>query len=44
MGDIGDINDINSILILVNDKVKTNIILNEKNKELFKKTNYTQFN
>jgi hypothetical protein len=41
MGDIGDINDINSILILVNDKVKTNIILNEKNKELFKKTNYT---
>ena len=44
MGDIGDINDINSILILVNDKVKTNITLNEKNKELFKKTNYTQFN
>ena len=44
MDDIGNINDINSILILVNNKVKTNIILNEKNKELFKKTNYTQFN
>ena len=41
MGDIGNINDINSILILVNDKIKTNIKLTEENKEWFKKTNYT---
>jgi hypothetical protein len=44
MGDIGNINDINSILILVNNKIKTNIILNEEKRELFKITNYTQFN
>jgi hypothetical protein len=44
IGDIGNINDINSILILVNDKIKTNIQLNEENREWFKKTNYTQFN
>jgi hypothetical protein len=44
MGDIGNINDINSILILVNDKIKTNIILNKEKRELFKITNYTQFN
>lgn len=44
MGDIGHIDDINSILILVNNRIKTNIILNEENKEWFKKTNYTQFN
>ena len=41
MGDIGHIDDINSILILVNDKIKTNIKLTEENKEWFKKTNYT---
>jgi hypothetical protein len=44
IGDIGNINDINSILILVNDRIKTNIKLNEENREWFKKTNYTQFN
>ena len=44
MGEIGNINDINSILILVNNKIKTNIILNEEKRELFKITNYTQFN
>ena len=44
MGEIGNINDIKSILILVNDKIKTNIQLNEENREWFKKTNYTQFN
>ena len=41
MGDIGDIDGIDSILILVNDKIKTNIKLTEENKEWFKKTNYT---
>jgi hypothetical protein len=44
IGDIGNIKDIESILILVNNRIKTNITLNEKNKEWFKKTNYTQFN
>jgi hypothetical protein len=44
MGDIGNINDINSILILVNNKIKTNIILNKEKRELFKITNHTQFN
>jgi len=42
MGDIGKIDEIQSILILVNSKIKTNITLNEENKELFKKTNYSQ--
>lgn len=41
MGDIGDINDINSILILVNGEIKNNIILNEENREVFKKTNHS---
>lgn len=44
MGDIGNIDNIESILILVNNRIKANITLNEKNKEWFKKTNYTQFN
>lgn len=39
---IGKLEDINSILVLINNKIKTNIILNEENKELFKKTNYSQ--
>jgi hypothetical protein len=42
MGDIGKIDEIQSILILVNNKIKTNITLNEDNKEWFKKTNYSQ--
>lgn len=41
--DIGDINEIKSILILVNNKLKTNIQLNDENREWFKKTNYSQF-
>jgi len=41
MGDVGKIDEINSILILVNDKIKANIVLNEENRELFKTTNYT---
>ena len=44
MGEIGNINDINSILILVNNKIKTNIQFNEENREWFKKTNYSQSN
>ena len=39
---IGKLEDIKSILVLINNKIKTNIILNEENKELFKKTNYSQ--
>jgi hypothetical protein len=41
IGDIGDINNIQSILILVNNKIKTNIVLNGETKELFKSTNYS---
>lgn len=41
--DIGKIEDIDSILILVNNKIKTHIILNEETKELFKQTNYVYF-
>ena len=41
MNDVGNINDINSILILVNGKLKTNIILNDDNRQLFKDTNYS---
>jgi hypothetical protein len=41
IGDIGNIKDIQSILILVNNKIKTNIMLNNENKEWFKKTNYS---
>lgn len=41
--DIGNIEEINSILVLVNNKVKTNIVFDEKTRELFKKTNYTIF-
>jgi len=44
MSDIGNIDNIESILILVNNKIKTNLIMNDKNRELFKLTNYTQFN
>jgi len=41
--DIGNIEEINSILVLVNNRVKTNIVFDEKTRELFKKTNYTIF-
>ena len=43
MKNIGDINEIDSILILVNGRIKTNITLNDENKEIFKGTNYTQY-
>jgi hypothetical protein len=43
MDDIGNINDINTILILVNNKIKTHLILNEENIELFKKTNHVTY-
>jgi hypothetical protein len=39
---IGDINEINSILVLVNNQVKTHVILNDDNRDLFKQTNYSQ--
>lgn len=43
MGDIGNIKDISSILIIVNNKIKTNIILDDEKKEIFKKTNHTLY-
>jgi hypothetical protein len=39
--DIGDIKDVRSVLVLVDDKVKTKIELNENNLEIFKRTNYS---
>jgi hypothetical protein len=42
IGDIGDIKEIDSILVLVNNQVKTHVILNDDNRDLFKRTNYSQ--
>lgn len=42
MKDIGHIENIESILILVNNKIKTNILLDDDKKEIFKQTNYSQ--
>jgi len=42
MKSIGDIEDIDSILVLVNNKIKTNISLEGEKKEIFKLTNYSQ--
>jgi hypothetical protein len=41
--DIGDINDIHKIIILINDKIKTNLDFKKINKEMFIKTNYGQY-
>lgn len=41
--DIGDINHINSILILVNNKIKINVTLDNEKRELFKRTNHVIF-
>lgn len=42
MSEIGDIKDVSSIMVLVNHKVKTHIILDDETKEIFKRTNYSQ--
>jgi hypothetical protein len=42
MADIGKIEDINKIVIIVNDKVKNKIMLDENNRSLFKRTNYAE--
>ena len=39
---LGDINEINDILVLVNDKIKKHIILNEENRDMFRKHNFIQ--
>jgi len=44
MGDIGDIDGIDSIITLVNGEKKNEIKFNNDLREIFKKTNYTQFN
>jgi len=41
--DVGNINEIDSILILVNDKIKTKIEFNNESREWFKRTNYALF-
>lgn len=40
---IGNINEYFNIVILVNNKIKTTFNLNDNNREMFKKTNYTQY-
>jgi hypothetical protein len=40
--DVGELNKIEKIIIMVNDKVKNKIILDNNTRELFKKTNYSQ--
>jgi hypothetical protein len=40
---LGNINDITDILVLVNNKIKKHIILNEENKQNFKKHNFIKF-
>jgi hypothetical protein len=42
LSDIDEIDKIETILVLVNNKVKLNLTLNEKNRELFKNTNYSR--
>jgi len=42
MADIGKIEDINKIVIMVNDKVKNKIILDENSRSFFKQTNYAE--
>ena len=41
---IGNIDEYYNIVILVNNKIKTNIELNKENREWFKKTNYSTYN
>jgi len=40
--DIGNFEEINNIIVLVNNRIKTSIVLNETNRDLFKNTNYSQ--
>jgi hypothetical protein len=37
---VDNINNIDSIVVLVDNKIKTTIIFDDENRELFKKTNY----
>jgi hypothetical protein len=39
---LGDINEINDILVLVNNKMKKHIILNEENRDMFRKYNFIE--
>jgi hypothetical protein len=39
---LGDINEINEILVLVNKKIKKHIILNDENREMFRKYNFIE--
>jgi hypothetical protein len=40
--DIGNFDEIKNIIVLVNNRIKTSIVLNETNRDLFKNTNYSQ--
>lgn len=39
---LGDINDINEILVLVNKEIKKHIVLNNENRDMFKKYNFIE--
>jgi hypothetical protein len=39
---LGDINEINEILVLVNKKIKKHIILNDENRDMFRKYNFIE--
>jgi hypothetical protein len=40
---LGNPNEIKNIKVIINDKLKNNIILDEKNIEMFKKTNFVRY-
>ena len=40
---VDNINNINSIVVLVDNKIKTTIIFDDENLELFKRTNYISY-
>jgi hypothetical protein len=40
---LGDINEINDILVLVNNKIKKHIILNDNNRDMFRIYNFIEF-
>jgi hypothetical protein len=39
---LGNINEINDILVLVNNKIKKHIILNDENRNMFRKYNFIE--
>jgi hypothetical protein len=40
---LGNIEDIKNIKVIINDKLKNSITLNDENIEMFKKTNFVRY-